>query len=720
MTIGFSVAGRVIDYFGSKSISSNSTAIFELIKNARDANSTRVDIDFTGTDKKNGSIQISDNGDGMNLDDIMNKWMVIGTNDRLINKTFAGGKQVSGEMGIGRIACHKLGNILEMKTVKKNRKKTLKMRFDWSKFEKPGINIEDVKFDDPIEYQVKNPEHGVTLEIYELKSKWPSKEITNLKQEISIMLAEDSETSFSVYVNGENAGKEWAKTRNKILAAAPFKLKAKFDGDNLDIKISNHWGKGKDHLEKQDIHGYYEDYETGPFELEIWHYPRAAAKVKTDFKEIYYENYIGREKLDVFLKTNYNLMLYRDGVWFKPYGLEEDWLDLDKQKVQDSDKIGKTEFYGIIHLSKKKNPNIQQASHRETILKNTAFEKLQKILNDEIMQSLKKYKKEWTKKEKEDKQKDRGNMTPAEGSKNAKKMIKQEIKYLPQKNKARVNQLLDGLIDTTEEQVEEAEKQVRDLGELRGWENNIASLGLAASNMARKVTESLENNMAIAQEAGGIMENADRTKPLPSEIWKRSEVMLTSLSENQAKMKHFMKFLDVMSKHISFANKRNFRPHQVSVWDTWESVINGFDSVREEIGIDVDTLGNDVNVSINQIDLDAILTQLYLNSIESLRHVRSSKKRITVKFDHVGETLFLTFRDNGRGVGKTMVEKIWDAFELGHNIDNTDYHGHGLGLHFIKQIIEKNYPDSPPPTAKNLEPGLEISIAFAGVKKVMV
>ena len=116
----------------------------------------------------------------------------------------------------------------------------------------------------------------------------------------------------------------------------------------------------------------------------------AAAKVKTDFKEIYYENYIGREKLDVFLKTNYNLMLYRDGVWFKPYGLEEDWLDLDKQKVQDSDKIGKTEFYGIIHLSKKKNPNIQQASHRETILKNTAFEKLQKILNDEIMQSLKK------------------------------------------------------------------------------------------------------------------------------------------------------------------------------------------------------------------------------------------------------------------------------------------------------------------------------------------
>ena len=114
--------------------------------------------------------------------------------------------------------------------------------------------------------------------------------------------------------------------------------------------------------------------------------------------------------------------------------------------------------------------------------------------------------------------------------------------------------------------------------------------------------------------------------------------------------------------------------------------MDGFNSEIEEVGVEISTLGDDLKVNINQIDLDAILTQLYLNSIESLRHVRSSNKKITAKFQHSGETLFLTFKDNGRGVGKTLVEKIWNAFELGHNAVNTDYHGHGLGLHFVKPV----------------------------------
>ena len=118
MTMGFTFAGRVIDYFGSKAITSNNTAIIELIKNSRDANSTRVDVDII-----RGTIQITDNGDGMDFGDIKDKWMVIGTDSRIVNNKTRSGRAVWGEMGIGRIACHKLGNILEITTVKKNQKK---------------------------------------------------------------------------------------------------------------------------------------------------------------------------------------------------------------------------------------------------------------------------------------------------------------------------------------------------------------------------------------------------------------------------------------------------------------------------------------------------------------------------------------------------------------------------------------------------------------------
>ena len=39
---GFSFDGRTIDYFGSKAITSDITALFELIKNSRDANAKKL------------------------------------------------------------------------------------------------------------------------------------------------------------------------------------------------------------------------------------------------------------------------------------------------------------------------------------------------------------------------------------------------------------------------------------------------------------------------------------------------------------------------------------------------------------------------------------------------------------------------------------------------------------------------------------------------------
>ena len=38
------VAGRAVEYWGSKSISSDTSAVFELIKNARDADATKVEV----------------------------------------------------------------------------------------------------------------------------------------------------------------------------------------------------------------------------------------------------------------------------------------------------------------------------------------------------------------------------------------------------------------------------------------------------------------------------------------------------------------------------------------------------------------------------------------------------------------------------------------------------------------------------------------------------
>ena len=243
--LGFSFAGRTIDYFGSKAITSDITALFELIKNSRDANAKKVTIHFKNLKKSSASIEIYDDGDGMSEEDVRQKWMVIGTDSRINNSTTKNGKPVWGEMGIGRIACQKLGSLTEMDSVKNS--KFVRMVFDWTVFEKPGITVDSIRF--PVETgSGKGLEHGVTLELKKLKSSWNSKKINDLKEELSVLISDDNFDDLKIKIkvgteDGEFIGKNYAKIRETVTSNAPFKLKAKFDGTELSVDISAHVGQ---------------------------------------------------------------------------------------------------------------------------------------------------------------------------------------------------------------------------------------------------------------------------------------------------------------------------------------------------------------------------------------------------------------------------------------------------------------------------------------------
>ena len=72
---------------GRELITDRITALFELVKNCYDANATKVSIQFLDVaNGLNSKIIIADNGIGMSLDDIKNKWMVVGTASKRTEK----------------------------------------------------------------------------------------------------------------------------------------------------------------------------------------------------------------------------------------------------------------------------------------------------------------------------------------------------------------------------------------------------------------------------------------------------------------------------------------------------------------------------------------------------------------------------------------------------------------------------------------------------------
>jgi DNA mismatch repair ATPase MutL len=70
--LNFRISSALKDIIGKELITNNYVAIFELVKNAYDASAGKVEVIF-----EKDKIIIKDNGKGMSLADIKNKWLFV-------------------------------------------------------------------------------------------------------------------------------------------------------------------------------------------------------------------------------------------------------------------------------------------------------------------------------------------------------------------------------------------------------------------------------------------------------------------------------------------------------------------------------------------------------------------------------------------------------------------------------------------------------------------
>ena len=83
----FKVSSGLKNLIGRELITDQYIAIFELVKNGYDAGASKVDVIFENTKTINDSkILIIDNGSGMSLDDINNKWLFVAFSEKNIKK----------------------------------------------------------------------------------------------------------------------------------------------------------------------------------------------------------------------------------------------------------------------------------------------------------------------------------------------------------------------------------------------------------------------------------------------------------------------------------------------------------------------------------------------------------------------------------------------------------------------------------------------------------
>ena len=128
---------RILCTFGNELTSSETVAVMELVKNAYDADATRVLVRFQGPlEIGQGRIEVMDNGHGMSLETIQTTWMEPATLFRKHQqRSEQYGRRVLGEKGIGRFAASRLANTLEVVTRRAGEDREIQALFDWSQFD---------------------------------------------------------------------------------------------------------------------------------------------------------------------------------------------------------------------------------------------------------------------------------------------------------------------------------------------------------------------------------------------------------------------------------------------------------------------------------------------------------------------------------------------------------------------------------------------------------
>jgi len=137
----------VLRRIGDELISSETVAVIELVKNAYDADATRVLVRFQGPlEIGQGRIEVMDNGHGMSLETMQTTWMEPAT---LLRKrqqrSEQYGRRVLGEKGIGRFAASRLANNLEVVTRRAGEDREIRALFDWSQFDDEQKYLDQVE-----------------------------------------------------------------------------------------------------------------------------------------------------------------------------------------------------------------------------------------------------------------------------------------------------------------------------------------------------------------------------------------------------------------------------------------------------------------------------------------------------------------------------------------------------------------------------------------------
>lgn len=380
-SLTFRPRARLVAVLGEHLISDQAVGLIELVKNCYDADATEVVVELTGLEAAEAtSVIVRDNGCGMSLEDITNKWLcpATGHKDKAKRESLRTGlgRLPLGEKGVGRFAVHQIGRILELVT-KAAGQPELELRVEWDAFDSAEQFLDGM----PLSITERpEPEHftgertGTKLTIKHARSAWSEKMLRKVYQTLRRLqspLRED-DSRFKLTLRCPSHPQYENIDPSDILERAHYEFRALVDSDGgCDFEylckhpaLERRPRSGTEDLvqkARDELQGLKPT--CGSFYLNFYVWDRSSNHLQTSG--------VSRDELNALCGVS----LFRDHMRVLPYGeLGNDWLFLDQERINDpTERVANNQIIGYVQLDQSHNLLLRDKTNREGLIENEAF-----------------------------------------------------------------------------------------------------------------------------------------------------------------------------------------------------------------------------------------------------------------------------------------------------------------------------------------------------------
>ena len=697
----FQAYARLISVLGDQLISDKWVGVIELVKNSYDADAEKVTVKFLNFDNPTNSakptIEIEDDGHGMDVDTILNVWMKPATPNKL-NRKKAGdkrftekGRVMQGDKGVGRFAVYKLGDLVE---VYSKTKSTNEVKLSLNFHEYADDEFKESDHQDKFLHEILNKwevhdipqritnekSQGTIIRISDVRNDWKFDDLDKLAKAFFRMMPPtlpgvQISRDFSVDLFWELRKYQGDfLTFETMSELAPFYFEGTIDsGYNLEAIYKHNKNEVPIKFNILDDEASAVEYDIRKLKLfkeRFLHFDENKQLIDIrrpetgGFMFFFYGFDLknpaqGLKKVERDFLKETSVYLYRDNVRVYPYGeIGDDWLMLSKYRAED--KAGSyfsyNDLIGFIFITQAENPKLRDAADREGLMningaKDDFVALIQAIL----------------------------------------KVMKDRVDINKKKEELKKQKALKSLSKSYEESYDTLQKKILEYDDADLIDQSKKFFN-ATNNLIQKVREDLKITQELAGTGMAVEKATHDTMSLLKRLKVNTEDFVNRFDKGKIQSKELRDFLVELRESLEFLYQELqvlqplFRvarkvTKDVSVRNVTERVIKYFRKELEgKIKVNIDS-HHDIVVKTNTGLILQVVLNLMDNSIYWLEQLSDKDKQISIVFDE-DENAFI-FADSGPGISEDIEDLIFTEFYTKKS------EGRGLGLYIAKELLDR-------------------------------